>query len=212
MKPISRGFDFSPVLEPPSAVANYLRRCAYAGRMLRLLRIFFRRLRPRRHLLRPRAFRNERCKCRQRASACRDLVSTIAPLFISGLGGSAPGLLFRERFKGTTQEILFDRPARHDATSVVLPMVIVTGSAQIRLQSPLPSRFARSSRSLRWRHRPLTLHASRGFSGVPANQSIDREFSGNCHSQKRYSRPPVRASMRRHAKKRNRARHDQARP
>jgi hypothetical protein len=119
---------------------------------------------------------------------------------------------FRERFKGTTQEFVFDRSFRPEGTSVVLPLMMVTGSAQIRLQSPLPSRFARSSRSSRWRHRPLTLHASRGFSGVPANQSIDQEFSGNCHSQKRCSRPPVRPSMRRHAKKRNRARHDQARP
>ncbi len=116
------------------------------------------------------------------------------------------------RFTGTGQEFSFDRPVRRGGTPAVLPMVIVTGNAHIHPQSPLPSRFARSSRSLRWRHRPLTLHASRGFSGVPANQSIDQEFSGNCHSQKRYSRPPVRPSMRRHAKKRNRARHDQARP
>jgi len=119
--------------------------------------------------------------------------------------------LVRERFKGTTQAIVFDRSFRPGGTSAVLPMAIVTGSVH-HPRSPWPSRFARSSRSLRWRHRPLRLHASRGFCGVPANQSIDRGFLENCHSQKRYSRPPVRTSMRRHAKKTTPARHDQARP
>ncbi len=125
----------------------------------------------------------------------------------------ALGLLFRDRFKGTTQAILFDRPVRRGGTpAAVLPMVIVTGDAHILPRSPWPSRFARSSRSWRWRRRLLWLHASRGFSGVPANQSIDQGFLGNCHSQKRYSRPLVRRSMRRHARKMTRARHDQARP
>ena len=125
----------------------------------------------------------------------------------------APGLLFRERFKGTTQAILFDRPVRRGGTpAAVSPMLIVTGNARIPPRSPWPSRFARSSRSWRWRRRPLRLHASRGFSGVPANQSIDQGFLGNCHSQKRYSRPLVRRSMRRHATKMTRARHDRARP
>ena len=122
------------------------------------------------------------------------------------------GLLFRERFKGTTQAILFDRPFRRGGTSSVLPMVILSGNVHSHPQSPLPSRFAGTSSFSRWRHRPLTLHASKGFSGVAANQSIDQEFLGNRHSQKRYSRPLVRTSMRRPAKKRARARHDQARP
>ena len=124
-----------------------------------------------------------------------------------------PGLLFRERFKGTTQAILFDRPVRRGGTpAAVSPMLIVTGDAHIPPRSPWPSRFARSSRSWRWRRQPLRLHASRGFSGVPANQSIDQGFLGNCHSQKRYSRPLVRRLMRRHATKMTRARHDRARP
>jgi hypothetical protein len=116
-----------------------------------------------------------------------------------------------ERFKGTTQEFVFDRPFRPGGTSAVLPMLIATGNVH-QPRSPSPSRFVRSSRSSRWRHRLLRLHASGGFSGVPANQSIDREFLENCRSQKRCSRPPVRTSMRRHARKTTRARHDRARP
>ena len=123
-----------------------------------------------------------------------------------------PGLLFRERFRGTTQAILFDRPVRRGGTSSVLPRVILTGNVHSRPQSPLPSRFAGTSGFSRWRRRPLTLHASKGFFDVVANQSIDQEFLGNRHSQKRYSRPLVRTSMRRRAKKMARSRHDQARP
>jgi hypothetical protein len=116
-----------------------------------------------------------------------------------------------ERFKGTTQEFVFDRSFRPGGTLAVLPMLIATGNVH-QPRSPSPSRFVRSSRSSRWRHRPLRLRASRGFSGAPANQSIDRESLENCHSQKRCSRPLVRTSMRRHARKTTRARHDQARP
>jgi hypothetical protein len=141
----------------------------------------------------------------------RRLPHNLGFTLIAACGGSVPGLLLRKRFKGITQAIVFDRSFRRDGTSAVLPMVIVTGNVH-HPRSPWPSRFARSSRSWRWRHRPLMLHASTGFSGVPANQSIDREFLGNCHSQKRYSRPLVQTSTRQHAKKRARARHDQARP
>ena len=119
--------------------------------------------------------------------------------------------LVRDRFKDTTQEFLFDRSFRPGGTPALLPMAIVTGNVR-QPRSPWPSRFARSSRSWRWRHRPLRLHASRGFSGAPANRSIDRGFWENCHSQKRCSRPPARTSMRRHARKTTRAHCDQARP
>src|SRR5882724_4069789 len=64
--------------------------------------------------------------------------------------------LICERFRGTHQETSSDSLFRCGRTSSVLPVAS-------QPQSPLPSRFVRSSRSSRWRYRPLTLQTAKGF-------------------------------------------------
>ena len=82
-------------------------------------------------------------------------------------GASSASFILRERPGGTDQQILADRSPRRDPAWSSLMRAI--GDAHNRLQSPSPSKSAPSSYSLRWRHLPLSLHASGGFVDGPTN-------------------------------------------
>ena len=90
------------------------------------------------------------------------------PGLMAGPSETLPARSFASWLTGTDQQVPAGScPHRGLAWSVLL--MVIGNAAHNRLQSPSPSRSARSSCSLRWRHLLLSRHASGGFLDGPTN-------------------------------------------